>query len=1399
MNWKYFDPTFESEIILNDLESPWAGHRYFAYDLIANLKPKTVVELGTHRGTSFFAFCQAVKDQNFECDLFAIDSWKGDPHASFYGEEVYEAVKEIVNKFYSCLQPQLLRMNFDDAIDRFEDNSIDLLHIDGYHTYEAVKHDFESWIGKMSENGIILFHDTAEKRDDFGVFRFWDELKKKFKTIEFYHSHGLGVLLINFDTQGSFPIFKDIWALYYSLYHEKKHLSETLNHYQIEIEVLNKTIKSSNEEVLKLSSETEQKGKELVSLNAIIAQKNIIIFQAEVLLLEKEKVLQEYNNIISEKEILIKSKDNDPIELSHSIHEKDNLIQEKESLLVEARNSIQEKENVIQEKENIIREKEKLVTEQISSILALYNSFSWKFTRPLRCLYSQLIKIFYIFCPYGTKRWFFSKAFLKLFLVSPLNTIRSLKKIVTIAVKDNGSIQNSILNFLKVFRIEGFEGVRQRILQITESIKALEKSKNEFSRNDYTEWIRGFNTLSDEDLKKMRIRQTEFSVKPLISIITPVYNVDSQWLDMCIQSVMDQFYENWELCLHDDASTKKETLECLKKWENIDHRIKISYGRNNQNISAASNMAFKMATGEFVALLDNDDEIKDDALFWIVDEINKHPDADLIYTDECKKTLDNRYIDFIFKPDWSPELLLNDMYTGHFSVYRKSIVEKVGLFRSAYDFSQDYDLALRVTEITEKIYHVERVLYFWRQIEGSAAAGEKEYARQSNLSALGDAFKRRQIKAEISDFGSWANRAKILYEQIEKISIIIPSDSYNNLKKTIDFVVEKTAYVNYEIIPVTNSDLINELKNSYVNSSKKILFSSYDKNFNFSDKCNQGANDATGEILVFLNDDVFPITNDWLENLIEFLHYDKKIGGVSPKLLWENNTIQYAGMTTNAIPFCGTFLKGKDKDEYLAKKVRNTSILSGACFTIRKEVFLEIGGFDSINTPTWHSDLDLSFKLREKGYRCVYTPYATLYHVGNHSWHTKKDKADIFILSKWGKYISNDPYYSKSMRTMLEGYLPEQFGIFSNQTVFKAYSYDALIVLPELSITGAPIIALNTAKVIIKEGGYPVAFSYVDGPLRSEFEKLNVPVIINSLARKDEFSFKYFAKNFDIVIAHTVVVYPAVHMIRNIVPTLWYIHEAQNIESFFIPHFREEIPSLSEVLESTKDTIYVASEYSRDSVKKYSNKVSLLSYGFDDQYNNQEIKIGKKVQFSMVGTIETRKAQDIFVQAILQMSEQYRQKAIFNIIGNDKCFEQFANELKEKTRNIPNVIWHGLIIDQNKKLILFDDTSVFVVVSRDEPASIIVIEGAMLGRPSIISENVGTKYLIEEGKTGFIVETGNVEQLKQTMMNIIDNPAMLISMGKMARKKYLKTSTFDIFQDNLSKAIKENLKKQTNK
>jgi GT2 family glycosyltransferase/ADP-heptose:LPS heptosyltransferase len=217
MHWKYYKPKFDYENTFQDVGWPWAGHKFFAYDLVRNFKPKVIVELGTHKGTSFFSFCQAAKDARLDCRLIAVDTWRGDKQAGFYEENVIKEVKAIRARYYPEQQISLVRKTFDEAIKSFPDNSIDLLHIDGLHTYRAVRHDFKNWLGKVKDDGIIILHDIAETQGDFGVYKLWDEIKTDYKTLEFRHSHGLGIMFNRDNPVRDLFVFQEIWQHYYPM------------------------------------------------------------------------------------------------------------------------------------------------------------------------------------------------------------------------------------------------------------------------------------------------------------------------------------------------------------------------------------------------------------------------------------------------------------------------------------------------------------------------------------------------------------------------------------------------------------------------------------------------------------------------------------------------------------------------------------------------------------------------------------------------------------------------------------------------------------------------------------------------------------------------------------------------------------------------------------------------------------------------------------------------------------------------------------------------------------------------------------------------------------------------------------------------------------------------------
>jgi len=276
--WTYFNPVFDYEKDLQDLAWPWSGHKYFAYDLIVNLKPKKIVELGTHYGTSFWSFAQAVKDNNLNTELNAVDTWQGDQHAGFYQEDVWQAVNKIKDSHYSKVNINLIRRTFDEAVSDFEDDSIDILHIDGLHTYEAVQHDFVSWLPKMKKDGIVLFHDIMVDRDDFGVFRLWDELKQQYRTFEFHHSYGLGVLFLY--SENSLLSLKKSIERHYSWFSKEKESGKIA------------------QEINNLSS----KDQELQQKDQLINEKDQELQQKDQLINEKDQELQQKDQLINEKD-----------------------------------------------------------------------------------------------------------------------------------------------------------------------------------------------------------------------------------------------------------------------------------------------------------------------------------------------------------------------------------------------------------------------------------------------------------------------------------------------------------------------------------------------------------------------------------------------------------------------------------------------------------------------------------------------------------------------------------------------------------------------------------------------------------------------------------------------------------------------------------------------------------------------------------------------------------------------------------------------------------------------------------------------------------------------------------------------------------------------------------------
>jgi GT2 family glycosyltransferase len=560
--------------------------------------------------------------------------------------------------------------------------------------------------------------------------------------------------------------------------------------------------------------------------------------------------------------------------------------------------------------------------------------------------------------------------------------------------------------------------------------------QNSSPLKDYQKWIT-HNEPGPEELNQLNTASQHFLYRPKISIITPVWNIDEKWLCRAIDSVINQVYDNWELCIVDGGSTRSYIRQVLEEYAQKDGRIKIKILKENLGIAGNSNEAVSLATGEFIGFLDHDDELAPFALYEIACLLNRNPNFGFVYSDEDKIDENGFRRKPVFKPDWSPDMFLSYNYLCHFSVIRKELVASVGGFHSGYEGSQDYDLFLRVTEKipSPEIAHIPKILYHWRMISGSAAihSSAKPYALLSAKKALNDTLTRRKISGEAVD-GLFPGFYRIQYTIPDnpKVSIIIPTkDHVDLLHRCIRSILEKTTYRNYEIVIVDNQSK-NHDTFAYYDSLKNypnIRVLSFDKPFNYSALNNYAVARIESPYLLFLNNDTEIISDEWLAAMLEHAQREG-VGAIGAKLLFPDKTIQHAGIIIGMIgntPVCWNLNK------YLpdqipgyfgrANHIQNIGAVTAACMMIRKDVFQEMGGFDEDFTVALN-DVDLCLRIRKQGYLIVYTPYAKLYHheSASRGYEDTADKKERFskeltlLRERWGtEFNRGDPYYNPNL------------------------------------------------------------------------------------------------------------------------------------------------------------------------------------------------------------------------------------------------------------------------------------------------------------------------------------------------------------------------------------------------
>lgn len=659
---------------------------------------------------------------------------------------------------------------------------------------------------------------------------------------------------------------------------------------------------------------------------------------------------------------------------------------------------------VVSERDGQIEALEQSLSERDGQILALYNSNSWRITRPLRAIVQQMKRI------------------------------RRIAKQIKPAIKRHGGLKITARKAMQLYRREGLGGIKRGLNAVKISVQVSpEKNSGKYDRNDYTEWVRRYDTVTEETRATMQASIDNLNAKPLISVVMPTYNSRQVWLIEAIESVRRQIYTNWELCIADDASTDKAIRPILERYAKEDSRIKVVFREQNGHISASSNSALQLVTGEWVALLDHDDLLSEHALFWVAEAINQEPDARLIYSDEDKIDEDGNRHGPYFKCDWNIDLFYSQNMFSHLGVYHIDILQKIGGFREGLEGAQDYDLALRCIEQIDakQICHIPRVLYHWRVHAESTAQSKdvKPYAMLAGERALNEHFIRKKINATSEFVGSGYRTHYALPDSLPMVSLIIPTrNGLQLLRQCVESILKKTVYPNYEILIIDNgSDELETIQYlEEVQADVRVRVVRDDRPFNYSALNNSAVKSARGEVLGLLNNDLEVISPEWLSEMVS-IALQPGVGAVGARLWYPDDTLQHGGVILGIGGVAGHSHKYLQRNQYgyisRAYVAQSLSAVTAACLVVKKSVYAEVEGLNEVDLAVAFNDVDFCLRVREAGYRNVWTPYAELYHheSATRGLEDTLEKQARFVSEveymrrTWGDTLLNDPAYSPNL------------------------------------------------------------------------------------------------------------------------------------------------------------------------------------------------------------------------------------------------------------------------------------------------------------------------------------------------------------------------------------------------
>lgn len=944
--------------------------------------------------------------------------------------------------------------------------------------------------------------------------------------------------------------------------------------------------------------------------------------------------------------------------------------------------------------------------------------------------------------------------------------------------------------------------------------------------SNYDIWMNNF-VFSDKKRKHVLSEIERFVYKPLISIATPVYNIEEVWLEKCIRSVLDQTYVHWELCIVDDASTRKGLRETLQRYADNEPRIRLKFLPQNLHISGATNEAIAMASGEFVALLDHDDELHPNALFEIAHILQSRRDADIIYTDNDMMNTEGRRFSPKFKPDWSPELLLSYMYISHLMVCRTALVRESGGFREGFEGSQDHDLALRLSEKTDRIYHIPKILYHARTLPQSvSSAGDaKPYSFAAGIRAVQDAVDRRGINATVErpDFAVEARygiyRLNYNIPWKDKVAIIIPTrDRLDILKNCIESIENKTTYKNYEIFIADDNSREEATLNYFKSVRHKVIRISDEGPFNFSRIINRAVRHLDPDIgyILLLNNDIEVITGNWIEEMLGLMQ-SREIGAVGAKLLYKDNKIQHAGIIVplhDGLP--GHAFKTLDGSSmgYLsyARVVRNYSAVTAACMLTRRGYFEEVGGFDEEHLNEAYNDVDYCLKLREKGYRIVYTPYAELYHYeGGSRGKRVPVRNEYYFRNRWG-HIRMDPYYNPNVTGWLF-----QVNNKIKEILPVSRKIKVLFITHNLNCEGAPLSLFSIAIGLDKNSYEIIVFSPMDGVLKDAYKKEGIEVMINpvntGLIRVADLEKQIGTLvesvsmcGIDLIFCNTLDTFYGMYISKITgIPSVWCIRESVDVRKYFREHCRNKslVRFAMESLKQPTQLVFVAHATAQlfgemndprfrviyngldlDGIENYKSK-----YTKEQIRNKFSIPHGRKI-ITIIGMTIPRKGQHVFAQAAIKLLKKNRNLLFFIVGGREG---EYCDDLQKMISKEEAGDYIKVIEETPDVFPFYRLSDIYVCASYEESFPRVILEAMAFQLPIVSTPVYGIREQIEDKVSGLLVEPGNPDELSGKISQLLANEVYADELALNAYYRVRNKFSYQVMVESYDRCFRESL------